>query len=145
MFANLLACNYGTDLVIPRSMCQICHLKPQNKYGHYFCNPWDSSLGSLEDISPAGIYRANLNSGIFFLSSFVVIYSLNETYIFFILVFLYAILFCRLLSLSLSLTLLYFLSWMCLTLFFFFSCVYYYYHYYCYLFTLSGQVWCFSW
>ena len=36
-------------------------------------------MRSLEDISPAQIYRANLNSVVFFLLSFVVIYSLNET------------------------------------------------------------------
>ena len=45
------------------------------------CNLCDLSLGSLEDISPAQIYRADLNSVVFFLLSFVAVYSLNETYI----------------------------------------------------------------
>ena len=37
------------------------------------CHPCDPSLGSLEDISPAQMYRADLNSVVFFLLSFVVI------------------------------------------------------------------------
>ena len=45
------------------------------------CDPCDPSLGSLEDISPAQIYRADLTSVVFFLLSFVAIYSLNVTYI----------------------------------------------------------------
>ena len=44
-----------------------------------FCDPCSPSLGSLEDISTAQIYRANLKSVAFFLLSFVVIYSLYET------------------------------------------------------------------
>ena len=44
-------------------------------------SPCDPLLGSLEDISPAQIYCADLISAIFFLLSFVAIYSLNETYI----------------------------------------------------------------
>ena len=46
------------------------------------CDPCSPSLGSLEDISPAQIYRENLSSVVFFVLSFVVIFSLNETYIF---------------------------------------------------------------
>ena len=42
------------------------------------CNP---SLGSLEDISPAQVYHADLNSVVFFLLSFVVIYSYVIYYI----------------------------------------------------------------
>ena len=45
---------------------------------HFGCNP---SLASLEDISPAQIYHADLTSIVFFLLSFVAIYSLNKTYI----------------------------------------------------------------
>ena len=45
------------------------------------CDPCNPSLASLEDISLAQMYRANLNSTIFFLLCFVIIYSLNETYI----------------------------------------------------------------
>ena len=45
------------------------------------CDPCDPSLGSLEVIFPAQIYRADLTSVVFFLLSFVVIYSLNITYI----------------------------------------------------------------
>ena len=45
------------------------------------CDPCNPSLASLEDISLAQMYRANLNSIIFFLLCFVIIYSLNETYI----------------------------------------------------------------
>ena len=45
------------------------------------CNLCDLSLGSLENISPAQIYLADLNSAVFFLLSFVAVYSLNETYI----------------------------------------------------------------
>ena len=59
-----------------------------------YCNPCHHSLGSLEGISPAQMYCANLNSAISFLPSFVVICSLNETYILFILVFSYPVLFC---------------------------------------------------
>ena len=43
------------------------------------CDPRDPSLGCLEDISPAQIYRAELTSVVFFFLSFVAIYSLNET------------------------------------------------------------------
>ena len=50
-----------------------------------FCDPCDPSLGSLEDISPAQIYCADLTSVVFFFLSFVAICSLNETH-FFILV-----------------------------------------------------------
>ena len=57
-----------------------------------FCKPWDSS-GSLEDIAPAQIYHANLNFVVFFLPSFVVIFSLNKKCIFFISVFSYPIFF----------------------------------------------------
>ena len=42
------------------------------------CNP---SLGSLEDISPAKIFCTDFNFNVFFLLSFFVNYSLNETYI----------------------------------------------------------------
>ena len=43
-------------------------------------DPCDPSLGSLEDISPAQIYRSDLTSVVFFLLSFIAIYSLNVTY-----------------------------------------------------------------
>ena len=46
-----------------------------------FCYPCDPSLGSLGDISPAQIYCADLNSVIFFLLPFIVLYFLNKTYI----------------------------------------------------------------
>ena len=92
-------------------------------------------LGLLsEDISPAQIHRADLTSVVFFLLSFVAIYSLNETYIF-ILVFSDPILFslsfpvfyfpCLLLSiffLCLSLHILYFLFLSFLSVFYFLSC-----------------------
>ena len=45
------------------------------------CDLCDPSLGFLEDISPAQIYRADLTSVVFFPLSFVAIYSVNETYI----------------------------------------------------------------
>ena len=45
------------------------------------CDPCDPSLGSLEDIFLAQIYCADLTFVVFFLLSFVVIYSLNVTYI----------------------------------------------------------------
>ena len=45
------------------------------------CDPCDPSLGSLENISPAQIYRADLTSVVFFFLSFVAIYFVNETYI----------------------------------------------------------------
>ena len=45
------------------------------------CDPCDPLLGSIEDISPAQIYRADLTSVVFFLLSFVAIYSLDEKYI----------------------------------------------------------------
>ena len=62
--------------------CEILQLRDKK-----ICDSCDLSLGSLEDISPAQIYCADFNSVVFFLLSFVVMYSLNETYIFFILVF----------------------------------------------------------
>ena len=73
------------------------------------CNLCDLSLGSLEDISPAQIYRADLNSVVFFLLSFVAIYSLNETY-FSILVFSDPILFSLFLFLCSVFPVFYFLS-----------------------------------
>ena len=73
------------------------------------CNLCDLSLGSLEDISPAQIYRADLNSVVFFLLSFVAIYSLNETY-FSILVFSDPILFSLFLFLCSTFPVFYFLS-----------------------------------
>ena len=54
---------------------------------HMTCDPCDYSLGSLDDISLAQIYRADLNSVVFFLLFFVVMYSLNETISLFISVF----------------------------------------------------------
>ena len=98
-----------------------------------YCNPCHHSLGSLEDISPAQMYCANLNSAVSFLPSFAVICSLNETYIFFILVFSYPILFCLFFfsvfyfpSVCLSLYILYFLFLLLslsLSVFYFFSCL----------------------
>ena len=73
------------------------------------CDPCDPSFGSLEDISPAQIYRADLNSVVFFLLSFVAIYSLNETY-FSILVFSDPILFSLFLFLCSVFPVFYFLS-----------------------------------
>ena len=86
------------------------------------CDPCNPSLRSLENICPAQIHCADLKSVVFFLLSFVAIYSLNETY-FFISVFSDPVLFsfsfpvfyfpCLQLSfflLCLSLHILYFLS-----------------------------------
>ena len=103
-------------------------------------DPCDPSLGSLEDISPAQIYHADLTSVIFFLLYFVAIYSLNVGNIhFFILVFsdptLFSLSFpvsyflCLLLStflLCLSLHMLYLLSLClsCLPFTFFFATLY---------------------
>ena len=78
---------------------------------YFTCNPCNPSLESLEDISPAQIYHADLNSVVFFLLSFVVIYSYviyyiviyTNTYlfqIFQILFFSVSFFSCRLLSLS---------------------------------------------
>ena len=45
------------------------------------CDPCNPSLESVEDFSPAKIYRTNLSSIVFFLLCFLVVFSLNETYI----------------------------------------------------------------
>ena len=73
-------------------------------HGTKFLISLQSFTESLEDISPAQTYHANLDCAVFVPPCFVVIYSLNETFILFILVFLYPILsvfffFCILLSL----------------------------------------------
>ena len=57
-----------------------------------FLRSLQSFTESLEDISPAQTYHANLDCAVFVPPSFVVICSLNETFILFILVFLYPIL-----------------------------------------------------
>ena len=64
------------------------------------CSPCGLSLGSLEDISPAQIHYAKINSIVVFFPSFVFIYSPNKTSIDFILVFLYPTLFYLLFCLS---------------------------------------------
>ena len=101
------------------------------------CNLCDASLGSVEDISRAQIYRVHLNSVVFFLLSFTAIYSLNEKYIssfysFQILFFSVCFLSCVLLSLSsifylsllsLSLSLFYFISCCLLSFFSDFICL----------------------
>ena len=51
---------------------------PTSSSGSIPCNPM---LGSLKGYLPAKIYRASLSSVVFFLLSFVVIYSLHDTYI----------------------------------------------------------------
>ena len=72
--------------------------------------PFDScylSLGFFEDISPAQTYRTSFDSIVFFLRSFVVIYSLNESYIFFNLIFSFYVFLCLSFFLSFSLVFLF--------------------------------------
>ena len=73
------------------------------------CDPCNPSLRSLENICPAQIHCADLKSVVFFLLSFVAIYSLNETY-FSILVFSDPILFSLFLFLCSTFPVFYFLS-----------------------------------
>ena len=101
--------------------------------GICFCDPCDPLLGSIEDISPAQIYRAGLTSVVFFLPPFLCCYLFSRWNIhLFVLVFSDPILFsisfpvfyfpCLLLSIFLhcfSLHILYFLflsSFVCLLL-----------------------------
>ena len=139
-----------TKSKIDKAIWYLNHRSSQH-YPKVHGDPCDPSLGTLVDISPAQVYCANFNSTVFFLPTFIVIYSLNETYIFFILVFSYPILLCLFLSsnsslsvfllclslsilyflfspLSLSLSVFYFLPllvfcYIFLTTFFFFSCM----------------------
>lgn len=108
-----------TKSKIDKAIWYLNHRSSQH-YPKVHGDPCDPSLGTLVDISPAQVYCANFNSTVFFLPAFNVIYSLNETYIFFILVFSYPILICLFLFLSsnsplslfllcLSLSVLYFL------------------------------------